>query len=199
MLMKNQRGAGLIEALVAILVLSIGLLGMLGMQTAALKYEQSSWIRSALSSNIASLADRIRANSGSLATAYTYTRSYADERAAIEASNTYFDPARDCDTTVCTAAELATYDMLVWRRDLDQQLPGATGFIVPTGTKGVDLRFLVTVAWFDKDNVDAGVLQSPAICTAATTGIAARNCCPAAVGNAAALTGVRCANLEVIP
>lgn len=199
MFMKQQRGAGLIEALVAILVLSIGLLGMLGMQTAALKYEQSSWIRSALSSNIASLADRIRANSGSLATAYTYTRSYADERAAIEASNTYFDPARDCDTTVCTAAELATYDMLIWRRDLDQQLPGATGFIVPTGTKGVDLRFLVTVAWFDKDNVDAGVLQSPAICTAATTGIAARNCCPTAVGNAATLTGVRCANLELIP
>ncbi|MFY8042223.1 MAG: hypothetical protein ACOVOD_04785, partial [Rhodoferax sp.] len=175
------------------------LLGMLGMQTAALKYEQSSWIRSALSSNIASLADRIRANSGSLATAYTYTSSYADERAAIEASNTYFDPARDCDSTVCTAAELATYDLLVWRRDLDQQLPGATGFVVPTGTKGVDLRFLVTVAWFDKDNVDAGVLQSPAICTAATTGIAARNCCPAAVGNAAALAGVRCANLELIP
>jgi type IV pilus assembly protein PilV len=199
MLKKNQRGAGLIEALVAILVLSIGLLGMLGMQTAALKYEQSSWIRSALSSNIASLADRIRANSGSLATAYTYTRSYADERAAIEASNTYFDSARDCDSTVCTAAELATYDMLVWRRDLDQQLPGATGFVVPTGTKGVDLRFRVTVAWFDKDNVDAGVLQSPAICTAATTGIAARNCCPAAVGTAAALTGIRCANLEVIP
>jgi len=40
--LKYQSGAGLIEALVAILVLSIGLLGMLGMQTAALKYEQTS-------------------------------------------------------------------------------------------------------------------------------------------------------------
>lgn len=199
MSMSNQRGAGLIEALVAILVLSIGLLGMLGMQTAALKYEQSSWIRSALSSNIASLADRIRANSGALAAAYNHTRTYAEERTAIEASATYFDPAKDCDTTTCDAAELATYDLLVWRRDLDQQLPGATGFVVPTGTKGVDLRFLVTVAWYDKDNVDAGVLQSPAICTAATTGVAARNCCPAAVGTAAALVGVRCANLELIP
>lgn len=199
MSMRSQHGAGLIEALVAILVLSIGLLGMLGMQTAALKYEQSSWIRSALSSNIASLADRIRANSSSLATAYNYSRTYAAERAAIEASTTYFDPAKDCDTTTCDAAELATYDLLVWRRDLDQQLPGAVGFVVPTGTKGVDLRFLVTVAWYDKDNVDAGILQSPAICTAATTGVAARNCCPAAVGAAADLAGVRCANLELIP
>lgn len=199
MSIKHQRGAGLIEALVAILVLSIGLLGMLGMQTAALKYEQSGWIRSALSSNIASLADRIRANSGADATDYNYTRTYAADRTAIEASNTYFTPAKNCDTTVCNAAELAAYDLLIWRRDLDQQLPGATGFVVPTGAKGVDLRFLVTVAWYDKDNVDAGVLQSPAICTAATIGVASRNCCPAALGTAAALVGVRCANLELIP
>lgn len=196
---KTQRGAGLIEALVAILVLSVGLLGMLGMQTAALKYEQSGWIRSALSSNIASLADRVRANSSADATDYSYTRTYAADRAAIEASNTYFTPAKNCDTTTCSAAELATYDLLIWRRDLNQQLPGAAGFVVPTGAKGVDLRFLVTVAWYDKDNVDAGVLQSPAICTAATAGVAARNCCPAALGSAAALVGVRCANLELIP
>jgi type IV pilus assembly protein PilV len=200
MLIKHQRGAGLIEALVAILVLSVGLLGMLGMQTTALRFEQSSWIRSALSSNIASLADRIRANSDAEATAYSFNSTYAGARAAIEADPiTYFTPAKNCDTTTCNAAELAAYDLLIWRQDLDQQLPGATGFIVPTGTKGVDLRFLVTVAWFDKDNAEAGVLQPPTICTAASAGIAARNCCPAALGTAAALTGVRCTNLELIP
>jgi type IV pilus assembly protein PilV len=200
MLIKHQRGAGLIEALVAVLVLSIGLLGMLGMQTAALKFEQSSWIRSALSSSIASLADRIRANSEAVATAYSFASTYADERTAIEANpTTYFSPAKNCDTTVCNAAELAAYDLLTWRQDLNQQLPGAAGFVIPTGTKGVDLRFLVTVAWFDKDNVNADVLQAPAICAAATTGIAARNCCPAGLGTATALTGVRCTNLEVIP
>ena len=47
MSMKRQRGAGLIEALIAILVLSIGLLGMVGMQTASVKYEQTGWVRSA--------------------------------------------------------------------------------------------------------------------------------------------------------
>lgn len=196
---KQIRGAGMIEALIAIVVLSIGLIGMLGMQTAALKYEQAGWIRSALSSNIASLTDRIRANAAATETAYTNTATYAAERAAIEANANYFTPTKNCDTTVCTAAELATYDLLIWRRDLNQQLPGATGFVVPTGTKGVDLRFVVTVAWYDKDNVDAGVLQSPAICTATTTGVAARNCCPSAVGTTATLVGVRCANLEIIP
>lgn len=198
--MKIQKGAGLIEALVAILVLSIGLLGMLGMQTAALKYEQTSWIRSALSSSLASLADRVRSNVGAAETAYSYNQTYAQDRAAVEASASYFTPAKNCDTTICSAAELATYDLLMWRRDVNAQLPGGSGFVVPTGTKGQDLRFLVTIAWFDKDNVDpVGATISPNICAAGTTGIAARNCCPAALGNAAALSGVRCANLELVP
>ncbi|MDP1888629.1 MAG: type IV pilus modification protein PilV [Polaromonas sp.] len=204
-MITSQRGAGLIEALVAILVLSIGLLGMVGMQTASIKYEQTGWVRSALSSNISSLADRIRANASADADAYTFSRTYAAERASIEATplpNTYLTPAKDCNTTVCTNAELATYDLAVWRNDLNQQLPGAVGFVTPTGVKGVDLRFGVTVAWFNKDNLDGTTLRQPEICpdpAVGTTGIAARNCCPAAVGTAAALAGIQCVNLEIIP
>lgn len=203
--MTNQRGAGLIEALVAILVLSIGLLGMVGMQTASIKYEQTGWVRSALSSNISSLADRIRANASADAVAYTFSRTYAAERASIEATplpNTYLAPAKDCNAVTCTNAELAAYDLVVWRNDLNQQLPGAVGFVTPTGVKGVDLRFEVTVAWFNKDNLDGTTLRQPEICPApavGSTGIAARNCCPAAVGAAAALAGVQCVNLEIIP
>jgi type IV pilus assembly protein PilV len=207
MLKRKQQGAGIMEALVAILILSIGLLGMLGMQTASLKFEQSNWIRSALSVNISNLADRIRANAAADAGAYTHVATYAAERAAIEASSTYFTPTKNCDTTACSAAELAAYDLLIWQRDLDLQLPGATGFVATTGAKGVDLRYAITVAWFDKDNTDSGgALQSPNICPAATTtgaapstGVAGRNCCPSAVGTAAALAGVRCVNLEIIP
>jgi type IV pilus assembly protein PilV len=205
MSITSQRGAGLIEALVAILVLSIGLLGMVGMQTASIKYEQTGWVRSALSSNISSLADRIRANASADADAYTFSRTYAAERASIEATplpNTYLTPAKDCNAVVCTNAELAAYDLLVWRNDLNQQLPGAVGFVTPTGVKGIDLRFGVTVAWFNKDNLDGTTLRQPAICpvpAVGTTGIAARNCCPASVGTAAALAGIQCVNVEIIP
>ena len=200
--LTRQRGAGLIEALVAILVLSIGLLGMVGMQTASIKYEQTGWVRSALSFNISSLADRIRANASTDAVTYSISSTYALERSAIETPplpNNYLIPAKDCNTTICTSAELAAYDMLVWRSELNQQLPGAVGFIVPTGAKGIDLSYLITVAWFNKDNLDGATLRQPAICAAATGGIAARNCCPAAVGTAAALAGVQCVNVEIIP
>ena len=201
MSLKRQRGAGLIEALIAILVLSIGLLGMVGMQTASVKYEQNGWVRSALSTNISSLADRIRANPDALETAYSFSNTYAAERALIDAvaPNTYLTPAKNCDTTACNSAELATYDLAIWRDDLNQQLPGAVGMIAPTGAKQVDLRFQITVAWFNKDNLDGVNLRQPGICTAAATGIAARNCCPGALGSAADLAGVQCVNVEVLP
>lgn len=206
MSLTSQRGAGLIEALVAILVLSIGLLGMVGMQTASIKYEQTGWVRSALSSNISSLADRIRANASSAANAYTFSRTYAAERASIEATSTYLNPAKDCNAETCTNAELAAYDLQIWRSDLNQQLPGAVGLVTPTGAKGVDLRFGVTVAWFNKDNLTGTeTLASPLLCPvdpdelAALAPIAKRNCCPASLGTAAALAGVQCVNLEIIP
>lgn len=43
---RKERGVGLIEVLVAVLVLSLGLLGMAGMQARALKSNQSSYARS---------------------------------------------------------------------------------------------------------------------------------------------------------
>ncbi len=201
MSMSRQRGAGLIEALIAMLILSIGVLGMVGMQTASLKYEQTGWVRSALSSSISSFADRIRANASADATAYNFSRTYAAERTSIDGTPTYLNPAKDCNTATCTPTELAAYDITIWRLDLNNQLPGAVGIVTPTGTKGVDLRFLVTVAWYSKDNLDGTgtTLRSPDICTATTTGIAARNCCPTALGTATALAGVQCANLEMIP
>jgi type IV pilus assembly protein PilV len=198
----RQRGAGLVEALIAILILSIGLLGMLGMQTASLKFEQTSWIRSAVAINVSGLADRIRANSGALAPAYAFSDTYANERTAIENDVNHFTPTVDCNANSCTAAELAAYDLLAWRRQINDQMPGAAGFVVPTGSKGQDLRFLITVAWFDKDNAVGATLVQPDACPVpmvGNAGISSRNCCPSAVGAPADLAGVRCVNVEVIP
>lgn len=198
--MKRQSGAGLIEALISILILSIGLMGMIGMQTAAFRYEQTGWLRSSLASNISSVADRIRANIDSADADYTFTSAYTAERTRVAADG--FPIAVDCGAVTCTPAQLAAYDLMVWRRDLNTQLPGAVGLVVPTGTRGIDLRYTVTVAWYDKDNLNdesPQVLASPNMCAANTAGIAARNCCPAVLGTASSLTGLRCTNLEIIP
>lgn len=199
--MKFQRGAGLIEALIAILVLSIGIMGMLGMQTAAFRYEQTGWLRSALALNIGNMAERIRANANSAPADYAVSDTYASERTRMATNPTL---AKDCNNSslTCTPAELAVYDLAVWRSALNTQIPGAAGFITMTGTKGFDLRYVVTVAWYDKDrtsNSSPQTLAAPEMCSVSTSGIAARNCCPTALGASSDLVGVRCTNLEIVP
>lgn len=58
----HQRGTTLIETLVALLVLSIGLLGVAALQVNALQSNQMSHVRSQASVLAYDLADRMRAN-----------------------------------------------------------------------------------------------------------------------------------------
>ncbi|MFF7706083.1 type IV pilus modification protein PilV [Pseudomonas sp. NPDC007930] len=60
--MANQRGSTLIEVLVALLVMSIGLLGAAAIQLNALKFTDSSSLRTKASFIAYDMMDRIRAN-----------------------------------------------------------------------------------------------------------------------------------------
>lgn len=59
---RAQRGVGMIEVLVAVLVLAIGLLGIAAMQAAALRNSQSSLERSTATVLAYSMFDAMRAN-----------------------------------------------------------------------------------------------------------------------------------------
>jgi type IV pilus assembly protein PilV len=58
----NCRGLTLVEILVALLVLSIGLLGLAGLQSASLRFNTSAYFRTQATALAYSLADRMRAN-----------------------------------------------------------------------------------------------------------------------------------------
>ncbi|WP_244505771.1 type IV pilus modification protein PilV [Nitrosomonas communis] len=60
--MPHQKGVTMIEVLVAIIVLSIGLLGLAGLQSAGLTYNQSASFRSTATMMTYSILDSIRAN-----------------------------------------------------------------------------------------------------------------------------------------
>lgn len=61
----RQRGVGLIEVLVAILILALGMLGMAGLQAQALKTNQSSFARSQAVMLSYYILDAMRADRGS--------------------------------------------------------------------------------------------------------------------------------------
>jgi type IV pilus assembly protein PilV len=60
--LRHQKGVSLLEVLIAVLVLSVGLLGIAGLQTANLRNTQSAHQRTVAVLLAASMAERIRAN-----------------------------------------------------------------------------------------------------------------------------------------
>lgn len=60
--MIKQKGASLIEILIAVVVISVGLLGLAGLQTSSIKSNQSSYLRSQATLLAYDLSDRMRAS-----------------------------------------------------------------------------------------------------------------------------------------
>lgn len=186
---NGQRGATLIEALVSILVLSLGLLGMAGLQLNALSFQKSSWAQHRVSELTIDIIERMQTNpTASQKGLYNYTQTYA-----LSASANL--PSLGCQTatTPCSSQQIAGDDLSSWLRKAQRTLPGGAASITGDAANG----FVATAMYFDKDFRDA-LTNAPSTsdaCTAATTGNAWRNCCPA---TAAVPLGVRCARTPFI-
>lgn len=112
----RSKGFTLIEVLIAVLVLSIGLLGLAALQTSGLGMNHSAYLRTQATILAADMADRMRAN-----------------RAGI-GSSAYDNPSATAhsgcaDTGGCTSTQLAENDMAQWQADLAARLPGGEGVV----------------------------------------------------------------------
>ncbi len=136
------------EVLVALAVLSIGLLGMAGMQLFSLKSNQSAYYQSQASYFAYDLIDKMRANPVGF-----NNGNYDSGLTNIPASIT------NCQTTTatCTPAQLARYELTQWKcalgsyendsicvtpLDLNSVLPAGDGSAVRNGND-----VAVTVQW----------------------------------------------------
>ncbi|MGK9065744.1 type IV pilus modification protein PilV [Stutzerimonas chloritidismutans] len=124
-----QRGATLIEVLVAMLILSVGLLGLAGMQMTALKSNQSAYYRSQATVLAYDIIDRMRAN-------------------RTEALNGVYDIAlqnQTCDPDIAPSGTLAKRDVAEWLNSLSCLLSAdAQGSVVRN-----DRVFTVSIEWND--------------------------------------------------
>lgn len=197
-----QLGVTLIEVLIAVLVLSIGLLGIAGLQAATVRYKINTWSRVAVSDLVADIADRIRANSNAagtsfgevtaVASSYTLSSSWSDQQAA-----TLSLPSPNCNSATCTAAERAAFDMVEWRTKVREKIPQGGALISGTKLSGFNITFM----WFDKTYTDKEKASDSALLTSTTCdgtedGVTRQTCCPS---EASAPAGVRCISFQVIP
>ena len=129
--LNNQSGFGLIEALISLLVISIGLLGIAALQISALKLSSSAHWHNQAVWYAYEITDRINANRGSFA-------AYAD----IDTDKSY---SGDCENSACTSAAMVDADAKDWKR-LVSTLPEGRGYISANGTS-----LIVSVMWDDGD------------------------------------------------
>jgi type IV pilus assembly protein PilV len=125
----SQRGFTLIEALIAFVILSVGLLGIVSLQAMA-KTSQHLAIQHTRAVTIAdAIVERIRVNPGAMA---DYNIGTTFVGGGTQTLN------KDCHAVVCTQTEMAEYDLWAWEQALDGA--GATvggvntaGLIQPRG------------------------------------------------------------------
>ena len=122
-----QAGFSLIEVLVSIVVLSFGMLGMVGMQAASLQANREARIQSAAVFLGRELAETIRGNKniGILTSSNPYVGSFTSSPLVVSAPS-YCLNATPTPSTGCTSTtDVANAQMTEWLTRVDAELPGA--------------------------------------------------------------------------
>jgi len=128
---NRQRGVSLVESMIALLVISIGLLGIAALQITSMKQNNSALHHSQAVWIGYNVADRIRAN-------FTQFDSYA----GISTSSSY---SQDCVSGPCSAAQLVVADAADWVTAM-QILPGGLGIISSPSAN----ELLISIMWDDE-------------------------------------------------
>lgn len=123
---KCQRGVGLIEVLVTVLILAVSLLTIAALQTRSLQYNHSAYLRSQANILAYDILDRMRIN----------------ERNLSDYSGLDFGDNP-------SGSSLAATDMSEWLEIIGRTLPGGQGAISCN-----DRLCTVTVRWTEQDSAD---------------------------------------------
>lgn len=140
---QQHKGFTLIEVLVAVVVLSIGLLGLAGLQVTALRNNQSSFARSQATIFAYDMADRMRANGSAVVSG-----NYEFDGTTTPTANS------NCTGTIgCTSAEMAQDDLYAWSTAISTGLPGGSGTVCLDSTPdsancdGIGNQFVISINW----------------------------------------------------
>lgn len=149
------RGFTLIEVLVALFVLSLGLLGLAMLQTLAMRFNTESYSRTQATFLAYDIVDRIRANRiGRLAGAY-HVPDQATATAKYQAYKACKTSTCKCEAgTICDAATLALYDVGKWYElqvDNERRLLRGADESELARISTIGTRVIVTVFWKEQD------------------------------------------------
>lgn len=126
-LLPSTRGFSLIEVLVALFVLSVGLLGTAQLQIVSLRYGNESFQRSQAVALAYDMADRMRANEFGLANG-NYNSAPANANYAAPLDGACAD-TKSTAASSCNSNAMSAHDAFEWGGVIAQTLPGAGGTV----------------------------------------------------------------------
>jgi type IV pilus assembly protein PilV len=135
------RGASLIEVLVSVVVATIGLLALAGVNASSVRYTKMSQYRGTATQLAADIGERMRANKAGAAS-YALNSNFAAQATLPSAAS----PLCNSYGTTCTAAQVAAYDLQTWQVVVRDQLPQGSAYIV---YQNVQSAADVWVVWRD--------------------------------------------------
>lgn len=134
----RQRGFTLVEAMVALLVLSIGLLGIAALYVETLRSGRTALYRTSAVNFAGDIADRIRANRNPV-------NAYACGNPCVPANG---------------GNAVADADLATWMADIAATLPGGTaGITFTAGTVTTPAAYLIQVSWSEVGQAAAAAYQ----------------------------------------
>ena len=167
---SKVKGVALIEAMVAIVVLSLGILGILGVQMRTLGDNQSSVRRAQAMRLIEDLSERAKLNPNAVFNSASYQKDWGAVSSA---------PSKKCDASACNSSELAKFDLWQWYKNLAAILPGGDAAIFEAAAEtGTNKRQLgVMISWRENERVTVtgdDKFKTPLVVS--STGTAAVSC-----------------------
>ncbi|WP_218143130.1 type IV pilus modification protein PilV [Luteibacter sp. UNC138MFCol5.1] len=127
---RGMRGVSLIEVLMAVLIFSLGLIGLAGLLIVSTRSNQTAFVRTQVTFLASSMADRMRANPYGLWKDY-YSDTFPYTTGTVP----------KCDVSAaCGPEDIAKRDKLLWTSQLKAFLPGLGPSTIAC-TKATDMSY----------------------------------------------------------
>lgn len=154
---RKQKGVGLIEILITIVLLAIGFLAAARMQVEGMRFSQSAYYQSQAYFLASDMINRMRTNSDGVQAGY-----YSD----IQTSAVAVDPG--CGNKACNPRDIALQDVFEWSSYFHSQEDATTEFIAALPSSE-SINAFATVKPLDDDIFSVTLLWSEIIGSEHTT------------------------------
>lgn len=153
---RRSNGFTLIEVLIALLVISVGLLGLAKMDALAISNTQISSSRSLIALQATSMAAAMQGNKGYWAAGVGPSSFSTAGTAVTDATGVLSQTVSTCasasapSTPVCTPAQLAAYDVQAWAAGMAALFPSYAANFTCQNVVGAPVSCAIEITWSEK-------------------------------------------------